>query len=43
MLPDKDWKAEDQPGVTARTSGSNKIKDNDEKQSRDIPAWMFYT
>ena len=29
MLPDPDWKAEDQPGVRARTSGGNKDKDND--------------
>ena len=27
MLPDPDWKAEDQPGVRARTSGGNKDKD----------------
>ena len=30
MLPDPDWKAEDQPGVRARTSGGNKDKDNDD-------------
>ena len=41
MLPDPDWKAEDQPGVRARTSGGNKDKDNDDKQGDDIPAWMF--
>ena len=41
MLPDPDWKAEDQPGVTARTSGGNKDKDNDDDQGGDIPAWMF--
>ena len=41
MLPDPDWKAEDQPGVRARTSGGNKDKDNDDNQGRDIPAWMF--
>ena len=28
MLPDPDWRAEDQPRVRARTSGSNKDKDN---------------
>ena len=41
MLPDPDWKAEDQPGVRARTSGCNKDKDNDDNQGGDIPAWMF--
>ena len=41
MLPDPDWKAEDQPGVRARTSGGNKDKDNDDNQSGEIPAWMF--
>ena len=41
MLPDPDWKAEEQPGVRARTSGGNKDKDNDDNQGGDIPAWMF--
>ena len=41
MLPDPDWKAEDQPGVRARTSGDNKDKDNDDDYRGDIPAWMF--
>ena len=41
MLPDPDWKAEDQPGVRARTSGGNKDKDNDDNQGVDLPAWMF--
>ena len=41
MLPDSDWKAEDQPGVRAMTSGGNKDKDNDDDQGGDIPAWMF--
>ena len=41
MLPDPDWKAEDQPGVRARTSGGNKDKDNDDDQGGNIPAWMF--
>ena len=41
MLPDPDWKAEDQPGVRARTSGGSKDKDNDDNQGGDIPAWMF--
>ena len=41
MLPDPDWKAEDQPGVGARTSWGKKDKDNDDNQGGDIPAWMF--
>ena len=41
MLPDPDWKAEDQPGVRARTSGGNKDKYNYDNQGNDIPAWMF--
>ena len=41
MLPDPDWKAEDQSGVRARTSGGNKDKNNDDNQGGDIPAWMF--
>ena len=41
MLPDPDWKDEDQPGVRARTSGGNKDKDNDVDQGGDITAWMF--
>ena len=41
MLPDPDWKAEDQPGVRARTSGGNKDKDNDDDQGGDIPAWII--
>ena len=41
MLPDPDWKAEDQPGVRARTSGGNKDKDNDDDLGGDIPVWMF--
>ena len=40
-MPDPDWKAEDQPGVRARTRGGNKDKDNDDDQGGDIPAWMF--
>ena len=41
MLPYPDWKAEDQLGVRARTSGGNKDKDNDDDQGGDIHAWMF--
>ena len=36
MLPDSDWKAEDQPGVRSRTSGGNKDKDNEDGQGGDI-------
>ena len=41
MLPDQDWKAGDQPGVIARTSGGNKDMDNDDNEGGDIPSWMF--
>ena len=41
MLPGPDWKAEDQLGVRARTSGGNKDKDNDDDQGGNIPAWMY--
>ena len=41
MMPDPDWKAEDEPEVKARTSGGNKDKDNDDDQGGDIPTWMF--
>ena len=40
MLPDPEWKAEDQPGVRAMISWGNKDKDNDNDQGGDIPAWM---
>ena len=40
MLPDPDWKAEDQLGVRIRTSGGSNDKNNDDTQG-DIPAWMF--
>ena len=36
MLPDPDWRAEDQPRVQARTSGGNKDKDIDDDQGGDI-------
>ena len=39
ILPDPDWKAEDQPGVRARTSQGNKDKDNNDDLCGDIPAW----
>ena len=39
MLPDSDWKAEDQRGAQARTSGGNN-NDNDNKGG-DMPSWMF--
>ena len=38
MLNDPDWKAEDQPGVRAQTSGGNKDKVNDDDQGGYIPA-----
>ena len=41
ILPDPDWKAEDQAGVRARASGGNKDKDNDDDHGGDIPAWIF--
>ena len=42
MLPDTDWRAEDQPGVRARTSGGNdNNKDNNDDQDGDISNWMF--
>ena len=40
MLPDQDWKAEDDR-VRARTTGGSKDKDNNDDQGGDIPAWMF--
>ena len=39
MLPDPDWKAEDQIEVRARTSGGN--NDDDDSQGGDMPSWMF--
>ena len=39
MLPDPDWKAEDQRGAQARTSGAN-TNDND-NQGGDMPSWIF--
>ena len=41
MLPDPGWKADDQPGVRARTSGGNKDKDDDDDQGGDMPVWML--
>ena len=41
MLPDPDWKAEDQPEVRARSSGGDKDSYNDDDQGGDIPAGMF--
>ena len=41
MLPDPDWRAEDQPGVRARTSEGNKDRDNDDDQGGDMPTWIF--
>ena len=39
MLPDPDWKAEDQREARARTKGGNN-NDNDNKGG-DMPSWMF--
>ena len=38
MLPDPNWKAEDQRAYRARTSGGN---NDDDCQGGDIPSWMF--
>ena len=39
MLPDVDWKAEDQRGSRARTSGDN--NNDDDNQCCDMPSWIF--
>ena len=39
MLPDPDWKAEDQRGAQARTSGGN--NNDDDNRGGDMPSWMF--
>ena len=39
ILPDPDWKAEDQREARARTSGGN--NNNDDNQGGDMPSWMF--
>ena len=39
MLPDPNWKAEDQRGARARTRGGNN-NDND-NLGGDMPRWMF--
>ena len=39
MLPDPEWKAEDQRGARARTSAGNKNDDNN--QGDDMPSWVF--
>ena len=41
MLPDPDWKIENQPRVRARTSGDNKDKGNNDDQGGDIIVWMI--
>ena len=38
MLPDPNWKAEDQPGDQARTSGSKNNEDDD--LGGDMPSWI---
>ena len=40
MLPDQDWKADDQRGAQARTSWDN-TNDHDDNQGGDMPSWMF--
>ena len=39
MLPDPDWKAEDQRKTQANTSRGNNNKDDN--QGGDMPSWMF--
>ena len=39
MLPDPDWKAEDQREVRARFGGGN--TNDDDNQGGDMPIWMF--
>ena len=39
MLPDPDWKAEDQRGARARTSAGNNNDDNN--QGDDMPSWIL--
>ena len=39
MLPDPDWKAEDQREAGARTHWGN--NDDDDNQGVDMPSWMF--
>ena len=39
MLPDPDWKAEDQRGAQDRTSAGN--NNDDDNQGGDLPSWMF--
>ena len=39
MLPDPDWKAEDQKAARAITSGGN--NNNDDNQGGDMPSWML--
>ena len=39
MLPESDWKAEDQREDQARTSGGN--NNGNDNQGGDMPSWMF--
>ena len=39
MLPDPNWKADNQKGARARTSGGN--NNDDDNQGGDMPSWMF--
>ena len=39
MLPDPNWKADNQKEARARTSGGN--NNDDDNQGGDMPSWMF--
>ena len=39
MLPDPDWKVEDQREAQAKSSGGN--NDDNDNQGGDMPSWMF--
>ena len=39
MLPDPDWKADNQREARARTSGGN--NNDDDNQGGDMRSWMF--
>ena len=39
MLPDPNWKPDNQKEARARTSGGN--NNDDDNQGSDMPSWMF--
>ena len=39
MLPDPNWKADNQKEARVRTSGGN--NNDDDNQGGDMPSWMF--